>query len=41
MKLFKNQSLLVVLVLLSGYGYIASCTHESVSQIPAEGPFLL
>jgi polyisoprenoid-binding protein YceI len=34
MKLLKNHSLLILLVLLSGYGYIASCTHESVS-IPA------
>ncbi len=30
MKLFSNKILLVLLVLLSGYGYIASCTHENV-----------
>ena len=34
MKLFNNKTLLVVLVLLSGYGYIASCTHESVVPPP-------
>ena len=35
MKLLKNHSLLIILLLLSGYGYIASCTHESVSPLPA------
>ncbi len=30
MKLLNNKMMLVFLVLLSGYGYIASCTHESV-----------
>ena len=34
MKLFNNKILLVLLVLLSGYGYIASCTHESVVPPP-------
>jgi len=29
MKLLNNKLLLVVLVLLSGYGYIASCTHKN------------
>ncbi|MEO7531486.1 MAG: YceI family protein [Sediminibacterium sp.] len=33
MKLLNNKMLLVCLLLLSGYGYIASCTHQSV--IPA------
>jgi len=30
MKLLSNKTLLILLVLISGYGYIASCTHESV-----------
>ncbi len=34
MKLFKNHSLLIILVLLSGYGYIASCTHDAISPLP-------
>ena len=29
MKLLSNKTLLVLLVLLSGYGYIASCTHDN------------
>jgi len=29
MKLFNNKTLLVVLVLISGYGYIISCTREN------------
>lgn len=28
MKLLNNKTLLVLLVLISGYGYIASCTHD-------------
>lgn len=35
MKHIKNQSLLLILVLFSGYGYIASCTHESISPLPS------
>ena len=34
MKLLNNKTLLVLLVLLSGYGYIASCTHESIVPPP-------
>ena len=34
MKLLKSHSFLILLVLLSGYGYIASCTHESISPLP-------
>jgi polyisoprenoid-binding protein YceI len=30
MRRFNNPLLLVILLLLSGYGYIASCTHKSV-----------
>lgn len=33
MKPFSNQTLLIVLLLFSGYGYVASCTHKSV-EIP-------
>jgi polyisoprenoid-binding protein YceI len=29
MKLFNNKTLLALLVLISGYGYIAGCTHEN------------
>ena len=32
MKLLSNKTFLVLLVLLSGYGYIASCTHDN--EIP-------
>ncbi len=35
MKLLKNHSLLILMILLSGYGYIASCTHESLTPLPA------
>ncbi len=34
MKHLKKHTLLILLVLLSGYGYIASCTHDSVTQLP-------
>lgn len=34
MKFFNNKMLLVVLVLFSGYGYIAGCTHDD-SLLPA------
>jgi polyisoprenoid-binding protein YceI len=30
MKLFNNNTLLVILVLISGYGYVISCTHENL-----------
>jgi polyisoprenoid-binding protein YceI len=30
MKLFSNNTLLVILVLISGYGYVVSCTHENL-----------
>lgn len=42
MKLLSNKTLMIVLVLFSGYGYIASCTHESVvPPAPAEtGPVI-
>jgi len=36
MKLFSNKALLVVLVLVSGYGYIASCTHENSLIVPIQ-----
>jgi len=29
MKLLNNKTLLVLLVLISGYGYIISCTHDN------------
>lgn len=29
MKLFSNKTLMILLILISGYGYIASCTHEN------------
>lgn len=35
MKLLKNHSLLIILVLFSGYGYIAGCTHDAVMPLPA------
>ena len=34
MKLFSNKTLLVLLLLLSGFGYITSCTHEN-DPLPA------
>ena len=34
MKFLNNKTLLILLILISGYGYIASCTHESV--VPPE-----
>jgi polyisoprenoid-binding protein YceI len=30
MKLFSNNTLLVILVLISGYGYVVGCTHENL-----------
>ena len=29
MKLLSNKTLMILLILISGYGYIASCTHEN------------
>ncbi len=50
MKLLSNKTLLILLVLISGYGYIASCTHDntlppppsssSVKLTPGTGVFL-
>ncbi|CAN5714807.1 hypothetical protein BH11BAC4_BH11BAC4_15390 [soil metagenome] len=34
MKLLNNKILLVLLLLLSAYGYIASCTHKNESLLP-------
>lgn len=34
MKLLKNHTLLIILVLFSSYGYISSCTHESLTPLP-------
>ena len=34
MKLFSNNTLLVILVLISGYGYVVSCTHENLVPPP-------
>jgi hypothetical protein len=35
MKLLKNKVLLALLVLISGYGYIISCTHDNTTPPPA------
>lgn len=35
MKLFSNKSLMILLILISGYGYIASCTHDNDLLLPA------
>lgn len=34
MKRLKYHSLLIILVLFSSYGYISSCTHQSLSPLP-------
>ncbi len=34
MKLLSNKTLLILLVLISGYGYIASCTHDNTLPPP-------
>ncbi len=34
MKLLSNKTLLALLVLISGYGYILSCTHENLAPPP-------
>jgi polyisoprenoid-binding protein YceI len=35
MKLLSNKTLLIAIILVSGYGYIASCTHENDLILPA------
>lgn len=42
MKLLSNKTLLVLLILVSGYGYIVSCTRENVIPPPpaATGPVI-
>jgi hypothetical protein len=42
MKLLKNKLLLILLVLISGYGYIVSCTHEDILPPPpaSTGPVI-
>ena len=34
MKLISNKTLMILLILISGYGYIASCTHENDLILP-------
>ena len=34
MKLLNNKTLLILLILVSGYGYIASCTHDNSFPLP-------
>ncbi|MEP7164862.1 MAG: YceI family protein [Ferruginibacter sp.] len=42
MKLLNNKILLLLLVLISGYGYIASCTHkEDALPAPASGGIVI
>lgn len=42
MKLLSNKSLMIFLILFSGYGYIASCTHEDdVLPPPATGGIII
>lgn len=36
MKLFSNKTLLILLVLLSGYGYIVSCTRDNDLIVPIQ-----
>lgn len=42
MKLLTNKMLMIFLILISGYGYIASCTHESVVPpgVATSGPII-
>lgn len=42
MKLLSNKILLILLVLISGYGYIVSCTHEDILPPPpaSTGPVI-
>ncbi|HEY8689559.1 MAG TPA: hypothetical protein VIM07_10025, partial [Chitinophagaceae bacterium] len=35
MKLLSNKTLMILLVLVSGYGYIASCTHKGDLLLPS------
>ena len=35
MKLLSNKTLMILLVLISGYGYIASCTHKGDLLLPS------
>jgi polyisoprenoid-binding protein YceI len=42
MKLFSNKSLMIFLILASGYGYIASCTHkDDALPAPASGGVII
>ncbi len=42
MKLFSNKTLLALLLLLSGFGYITSCTHENdVLPAPASNAVVI
>jgi polyisoprenoid-binding protein YceI len=34
MKLFSNKTLMILLILISGYGYIISCTHDDELIVP-------
>lgn len=34
MKLFSNTSFMILVILISGYGYIASCTHDDLTPPP-------
>jgi polyisoprenoid-binding protein YceI len=36
MKLLSNRTFLILLVLISGYGYIASCTHDDELIVPIQ-----
>lgn len=36
MKLLSNKTFLILLVLISGYGYIASCTHDDELIVPIQ-----
>lgn len=36
MKLFSNKNLMILLILVSGYGYIISCTHDDELIIPIQ-----
>ena len=36
MKLFSNKTLMILLVLISGYGYIISCTHDDELIVPIQ-----
>ena len=36
MKLFSNKTLMILLVLVSGFGYIISCTHDDELIVPIQ-----